>query len=146
MAGSPPGRALASGDGGGRGGLGLRGAGGLLDRGVLIGRLRLGEQRVGELDGAGGGCQVGGHPLLLREQERQETERAERERLRELAKRYATERAAELFGQRVATAMARAAVQGNFSAIEAFAREAARAQEEEIFLLQATALAIELNG
>lgn len=84
--------------------------------------------------------------LLLREQERQDTERQEQQRLRELARRYATDRAQDLYGERVAKAMARAAVQGNFSAIEALVREAKRAQEEEIFLLQATAMAIELNG
>lgn len=84
--------------------------------------------------------------LLLREQERQDAERQEQERLRELARRYATDRAQDLYGERVAKAMARAAVQGNFSAIEALVREASRAQEEEIFLLQATALAIELNS
>jgi len=84
--------------------------------------------------------------LLLREQERLDGERAERGRLQALAKHYASDRSAELFGERVAKAMTRAAEHGNFSAVEAFMREARRAQEEELFLLRATLLAIELTS
>ena len=84
--------------------------------------------------------------LLLQEQERKDEERRERERLQELAKRYAGEQAAELYGERLATAMQRAAEKGTYSAIEAFVREAKRAQEEEAFVIRAAIMAIELNG
>ena len=42
---------------------------------------------------------------------------------------------AKMYNERVAVAYARAAVQGNFSALEAFEREMDRAEEEEFFLL-----------
>lgn len=84
--------------------------------------------------------------LLLKEQERQETEEQERSRLAELARRYTTERSKDLFGDRIAKAMARAAVQGNFSAIEAFLREVQKAQEEELFLINATIIMLEEDG
>lgn len=82
---------------------------------------------------------------LFRAQEREATEREENERLQRLAKQYRTDAAIEALGERTAKALSRAAVQGNFSAIEALIREVQRAIEEEQFMLQAAILAIELN-
>ncbi len=43
--------------------------------------------------------------------------------------------AARVYSTKVATAYARASIQGNFSALEAFEREMDRAEEEEFFML-----------
>ena len=82
---------------------------------------------------------------FLHADQRQEVEAEERKRLQELARNYSDSQASNLLGERVAKAMARASVQGNFSAVEAFMREVERAREEEDWLLRATMLLIELN-
>mgnify|MGYP003393117286 CR=1 FL=1 len=83
---------------------------------------------------------------LLKVQERKDVEREEGQRIQRLAKQYANEQATALYGERVSKALSRAAIQGNFSAIEALMREVQRAQQEEEWLIQATIMAIELNG
>lgn len=82
---------------------------------------------------------------FLREQERLDVERQERERLQALARQFLSDKAANEYGERVAKAMARMAIQANYSAAEAFLREVKRDQEDMDFLIKATILMIELS-
>lgn len=68
---------------------------------------------------------------ILRQQQAKDERRDELKRLGELAKRSADLEAARLYGERVATAYARALSKGTYSALEALDRELARAREEE---------------
>ena len=74
------------------------------------------------------------------ETERHEQELAELEALISETYSEAQLAAAQAISNRVAKAYTRAALQGNYSAIEAFEREMERAREEEEFLLLAMAL------
>jgi hypothetical protein len=81
--------------------------------------------------------------LLMREQERQDAKRDEIARVKQLADMISAKEAAEQYGERVAKALERARMQGNFSALEALDREIQRARaEEEWFISTAMKLLI----
>ena len=73
--------------------------------------------------------------LLFQRQEEKEAREAELKRISDFSKLYTDATVRRLFGERVAKAYHRAAVQGNRSALEALDREIADAVEIEEFLL-----------
>ena len=81
---------------------------------------------------------------LLRARESEQSRDQELDRLLDFSRQYQASTAKRLMGERVSTAYARAATQGNRSALEALDREMARANEEEEFTMLATMMV--LNG
>jgi len=81
---------------------------------------------------------------LLREREAEQSRDQELDRLLDFSRQYQASTAKRLMGERVSKAYARAATQGNRSALEALDREMARANEEEEFTMLATMMV--LNG
>ena len=84
--------------------------------------------------------------LLLREQEAKDAKRDELARVKQLAEILSAKEAAEQYGERVAKALERARIQGNFSALEALDREIQRARAEEEWFITAIALILADNN